>query len=183
MGGGAMSGVVARLASSHWPRHGWRTGYTRNTGKDQPTMANVHDVAAYVLTKQSPISTMKLQKLCYYSQGWSLAWDSAPIFDEPIRAWANGPVVYELFKEHQGRFQVSDWPKGDIGALSDAQRETIDGVVASYGKLTGQQLSDKSHDERPWAETRGDLPVGAGSTKEIPLDLMQEYFSALAAHQ
>jgi uncharacterized phage-associated protein len=46
-------------------------------------MANVHDVAAYILEKVGePISTMKLQKLVYYSQAWHLAWDEEPLFFE-----------------------------------------------------------------------------------------------------
>ncbi len=34
-------------------------------------MATVHDVAAYILEKRGPMTTMKLQKLVYYSQAWS----------------------------------------------------------------------------------------------------------------
>ena len=34
---------------------------------------SVHDVAAYILKKQGEMSAMKLQKLVYYSQAWSLA--------------------------------------------------------------------------------------------------------------
>ncbi len=42
-------------------------------------MATVFDVAAYILENTGSISTMKLQKLCYYSQAWSLVWDDKPI--------------------------------------------------------------------------------------------------------
>ncbi len=45
-------------------------------------MATVFDVAKYILEKNSEMSTMKLQKLCYYAQAWSLVWDDSPIFDE-----------------------------------------------------------------------------------------------------
>ena len=31
---------------------------------------------------------MKLQKLVYYSQAWSLIWDEKPLFEEEIEAWA-----------------------------------------------------------------------------------------------
>ncbi|MEV0356616.1 type II toxin-antitoxin system antitoxin SocA domain-containing protein [Nocardia sp. NPDC050697] len=143
-------------------------------------MTDVHDVAAYILERSGPMTTMKLQKLCYYSQGWSLAWDGVPLFPESFRAWANGPVCYELFDCHRGRFQVQDWQWGSADRLNYEQRETVDAVLASYGKLTGQQLSDKTHAERPWVETRGELPDGAGAATEIPLDLMQEFFGGLA---
>ena len=45
-------------------------------------MANVFDVAKYILEKLGTLSTMKLQKLCYYCQAWSLVWDDTPLFDE-----------------------------------------------------------------------------------------------------
>ena len=35
-------------------------------------MANVYDVAKYVLKKLGSMSTMKLQKEVYYCQAWSL---------------------------------------------------------------------------------------------------------------
>ena len=35
-------------------------------------MASVFDVAAYILKKTGPSSIMKLHKLTYYAQAWSL---------------------------------------------------------------------------------------------------------------
>lgn len=145
-------------------------------------MASVHDVAAYVLSKfDRPISTMKLQKLCYYSQGWSLAWDETPLFDSNIQAWANGPVVYDLYEEHRGKYSVSTWAPGDPSRLTVDERETIDAVVDHYGKLTGQQLSDMTHSERPWLEARSGLSLGARSTAPVSTDAMQDFFSALSS--
>lgn len=37
-------------------------------------MATVFDTAKYILEKRGAMSTMKLQKLCYYAQAWSLVW-------------------------------------------------------------------------------------------------------------
>lgn len=45
-------------------------------------MATVFDVACYILSKQGCMTTMKLEKLCYYAQAWSLVWDERPLFDE-----------------------------------------------------------------------------------------------------
>ncbi|WP_412693926.1 type II toxin-antitoxin system antitoxin SocA domain-containing protein [Clostridium sp. AF22-10] len=64
-------------------------------------MANVFDTAKYILEKSGSMSTMKLQKLCYYSQAWALVWDDAPLFNEDFQAWANGPVCPELFIKHR----------------------------------------------------------------------------------
>ncbi|MBQ1164076.1 DUF4065 domain-containing protein, partial [Streptomyces sp. A73] len=45
----------------------------------------------------------KLQKLCYFAYGYHLAWEGRPLFREPFEAWANGPVVYDLYDQHLGR--------------------------------------------------------------------------------
>ena len=60
-------------------------------------MAKVKDVAQYILEKQGDMTTIKLQKLVYYCQAWALVWTEAPLFEEKIEAWANGPVTPELF--------------------------------------------------------------------------------------
>lgn len=144
---------------------------------DHPTSAD--NVAAYIIDKRGPMSTMKLQKLLYYSQGWSLAWDEIPLFSEEIQAWANGPVVPAIFRKHRGQFHLNSWPTGNPDALSHDQRDTVDAVLEAYGDLTGQQLSDKTHVERPWLEARGETPIGDASDEPLSLDSMQEYFGSL----
>ena len=75
--------------------------------KEDEGMANVFDTAKYILEQSGPMSTMKLQKLCYYSQAWSLVWDDSPLFEEDFQAWANGPVCPELFFKTQGKYSVN----------------------------------------------------------------------------
>ncbi len=91
-------------------------------------MASVHDAAAYILDKTGPITTWKLQKLAYYAQAWSLVWDERPLFQARIEAWANGPVVPALYREHRGLFKVGSWPKGNPDHLTKAERETVEAV-------------------------------------------------------
>jgi uncharacterized phage-associated protein len=69
-------------------------------------MRSVLDVAAYIVQKLGPLTAMKLQKLVYYSQAWSLVWDEKPLFRERVEAWANGPVVRRLFEVHKGQFKA-----------------------------------------------------------------------------
>ena len=99
---------------------------------------------------------MKLQKLCYYAQAWSLVWDDTPLFTEDFRAWENGPVCKELFEETRGKFLVTeeDEPKGRIDKLSDNQKETIDIVLRDYGDKDAQWLSRLTHLEKPWKDAR-----------------------------
>jgi uncharacterized phage-associated protein len=63
---------------------------------------SVFDVAKYILEKQSPMSTIKLQKLVYYSQAWSMVWDGVPIFDEDFQAWLTDPFVRNFMNSTKG---------------------------------------------------------------------------------
>ena len=112
-------------------------------------MASVFDVAKYILSKTGKISTWKLQKLCYYSQAWELAWTGNSLFDEDFEAWANGPVCPELFHKHQGRFLVGyeDINIGNPEKLDNEQKETIDIIIRDYGDMEPYQLREQTHGE------------------------------------
>src|SRR6266498_32696 len=97
-------------------------------------MATAFDVAKYILSKKGSMTAMKLQKLLYYCQAWSLVWDEKPLFDNMIQAWANGPVVPSVYNYHRGRYFVSepDFPTGKLEALDGTQRESIDAFLFYY---------------------------------------------------
>jgi len=139
----------------------------------------VFDVAAYILNKMGSMTTMKLQKLVYYSQAWSLVWDEKPLFPEDIEAWANGPVVKELFNYHRGMYELSSMPMGNPRLLDEKQRETIDVVLEYYGDKSAQWLIDLTHMEEPWIQTRRGLPIAERGNRVIPLDVIADYYSSL----
>lgn len=142
-------------------------------------MATAHDVAAYILSKRRPLSAMKLQKLVYYSQAWSLVWDKRPLFGEPIEAWANGPVVRDLYECHRGQFEVRSWPWGHPEHLDSTARSTVDAVLDFYGEKSAHWLSDLTHRERPWRAARAGLPEGSRSDAVITPESMLEYYGGL----
>ena len=75
-------------------------------------MCSIVDVADYILEKYGTMTTMKLQKLAFYSQARALVVNGMPLFDEDSEAWANGPVSPALYALHKGRFLVHP---GDLG--------------------------------------------------------------------
>ncbi|MFC1967217.1 Panacea domain-containing protein [Chloroflexota bacterium] len=137
------------------------------------------DIAQYILEKQGRMTTMKLQKLVYYCQAWSLVWDEEPMFPEKIQAWANGPVVRKLYDHHQGVFRVSSIRHGNSDNLTDTQRETIDVVLEAYGDKSAQWLSDLTHLESPWNVAREGLSEGEPSEREITPEILYDYYSTL----
>lgn len=142
-------------------------------------MANAHDVAHYILEQAGEMTAMKLQKLVYYSQAWSLVWDDQPLFPEQIEAWANGPVVPVLYQEHRGLFKVKNWPDGDAANLTLSERETVDAVLEHYEQKSSQWLSELTHQEQPWVEARGDLAPGERGSSVITHAAMAEYYGSL----
>lgn len=142
-------------------------------------MADVFDVAKYILTKAGSMTTWKLQKLVYYSQAWSLVWDDEALFEEEIQAWANGPVCPALYQVHRGRLKIDDIDRGNAARLTGDERETVDVVLKHYGSYTAQYLSELTHQEAPWKDARDGLAPGERGSREITLDAMAEYYGGL----
>ena len=149
-------------------------------------MAAVEDVAAYILKSlNNSVTTMRLQKLLYYCQGWHLAWDAEKLYDAEIQAWANGPVVRDIYDRHRGRYSIEPpWPEhGDPAALNQDESATVDAVLETYGDWSADQLSQTTHSEPPWREAREGLPATARSDVPIDTDVMQDYFIGLMEAQ
>lgn len=143
-------------------------------------MASVFDVAKYILQRCGKMSTMKLQKLCYYAQAWSLVWDDEPLFEQDFQAWANGPVCPELFYNTQGRFSVrADDEPGDASELTENQKDSIDRVLAHYSTHDAQWLSELTHMEDPWKRARVGIPRGQGCDQVITKESMAMYYGGL----
>ncbi len=142
-------------------------------------MPTVHDVAKFILQERGEMTAMKLHKLLYYAQAWTLVWDENPLFPQKIEAWANGPVVPSVYAIHRGKFAVSEWPKGNVDHLTPRQQRHIRSVLRFYGGKTAQWLSDLTHREQPWVKARKGLAPFARGNHEITTAAMHEYYSGL----
>ena len=123
---------------------------------------------------ESP-SPMKLQKLCYYAQGYSLA-TGKELFPDDFQAWQHGPVVPELYQQYkhfQWR-QITD----EIELPNETFLGFLRDIVSAYGRYDGAALSTMTHREQPWLETRGNLDELEGSTEVIPKDRLRAYFES-----
>lgn len=137
-------------------------------------MPSALDAAQFIVERCGPVTVMKLQKLVYYGQVWSVVWDDDVLFDEPILAWDNGPVVRELWEATRGEFRVNAVPGGNAANVTAVQRATILRMLATYGDKDAQWLSDLTHMEAPWKEARA-------RHKNAPINLyrISEYYSTL----
>lgn len=146
-------------------------------------MAHVVDVAAYILEELGTVSTMKLQKLAFYSQAYYLVEHGALLFPEAFEAWANGPVAPDLFRRHRGEFVITRGFFGPVreDALSEDEREAVDHVVSRLKDWSGAQLSDLTHSEAPWQAARTGLAPNARSQRPIETDFMRVCYEARPA--
>ncbi|MEO3922906.1 type II toxin-antitoxin system antitoxin SocA domain-containing protein [Micromonosporaceae bacterium B7E4] len=140
-------------------------------------MAGVHDVAAALLERLGEMTAMKLEKLVYYCQCWHLARYESALFDEPIQAWRQGPVVPALYQRHRGRYTINSWSDGDPARLDALARSTVEWVAARYGRYSAIELSRMTHAELPWRVARDDLPDSAPSSNEIRRDIITVYYA------
>jgi uncharacterized phage-associated protein len=144
------------------------------------TMTTALDVAEYILQSTGALPAMKLQKLVYYCQAWSLVWDDRILFPDQIEAWANGPVVPALYRKHRQQYQVEPGSLGgDISTIDAAGKETIECVLDAYADKSSQWLIDLTHAEKPWKEARGNLAPGDRGNNEIPVSALAEYYGSL----
>ncbi|MGQ0837687.1 Panacea domain-containing protein [Actinokineospora sp.] len=118
-------------------------------------------------------------------QAWHLVWDEEPLFEERIEAWANGPVVPELYRQHRGRLRLDSDERlgGDPAALRAGERETVEAVLAAYGDKQANWLSELTHREAPWrnARQREQRREGDRGSSVIRHDDMFEYYDGLTS--
>ncbi len=149
-------------------------------------MASIFDVANYFLyrsneSEECTITPLKLQKLCYYAQAWSLAWDDKSLFPEKFEAWAHGPansILYGKYKNYRWS-EIRKLDNFDIAIFTKQQQETLNAVWEAYGIYDGSYLERLTHQEKPWIDARGDCKDGDYCDNEIPLNSMKEYFKSL----
>lgn len=108
---------------------------------------SAHDVARELRRRLTDPGDVKIHKLLYYAQGWHLTYHGEPLFAEAIEAWANGPVVKDLWADE----------KHDRGAPSPSDLDgpaiaTLEYILGRYGRLTGKQLIRQTHLEDPWRD-------------------------------
>jgi uncharacterized phage-associated protein/predicted nucleotidyltransferase len=145
-------------------------------------MADVFDVANYILKisreeseddEYELISHMKLQKLVYFCQGFSLAFLDKPLFTEPIEAWEHGPVcpkLYHLLKGY-GASPVTSVVDQEKIALDENEKLLVKMVYDAYGQYSAAKLRKITHEEGPWKETKFSSPIS--------LKTMTDYFDSL----
>jgi uncharacterized phage-associated protein len=145
-------------------------------------MRSAFDIASYLLSKSrevciGSITPLKLQKLLYYSQAWSLVLRKKRLFREDLEAWIHGPVVphvYQIFKRYGFLELLSPF---STESLELDETRILDEVLKTYGMRSAKFLENLSHSEYPWVRAREGLSPIQKSRKKISLKDMMIYYS------
>ncbi len=145
-------------------------------------MLTCFDAAEYFLSKieedaSDVITNLKLQKLVYYAQGFSLALYGRPLFAERIEAWQHGPVCPELFEKYEknGGLGIPAPRDVDFRKFDDEASALMDEVYDVYGQFAAWKLRDMVREEAPWKAT----PV----REAISHEAMAEFFRTRLSEQ
>ena len=124
------------------------------------------------------LNPMRLQKLLYYAQGWSLAERGRPLFPEAIQAWAYGPVVPEVYHRFK-HYKAQSIAPGDVKTwtMAPAEELIVRRVWEAYKPFSAIQLFKMTHREAPWREARAGLSEGAHGSNVITKESMRRFFS------
>lgn len=128
------------------------------------------------------ITRLKLLKLIYFAQGYSLAILEYPLFDEVIQAWEHGPVVKEVWTSIREKdisdkdFEVDYIDDFDFEVFSDEENQLLADVWATFGDKHAKHLEKITHLESPWIDAWED---GKSSDVTIYQDVLEEYYSNL----
>ena len=137
-------------------------------------MEKIINVAQYIFTEYRRITgevidEMKLHKLLYFAQRESLAITNEPLFEGEFEGWKYGPVCKEI-RNSITRDGIIDYDSD----ISDECKYIINNIILEYGALASWKLSELSHKEISWKNSRVGLNEGENGKRKIKLEDIRE---------
>jgi len=152
-------------------------------------------IALSLMAKKMSVSPLKLQKLLYYSQAWSMVFfgRERQLFADVPQAWVNGPVYPVIYDMWRNRNMCEHLNPSDFGIAEDMvesawenttrgleldgdEIQLLEQIVLKYGSKSQNHLIFLTHSELPWCEKREGLKPYERSAKELSLDTMHHYY-------
>lgn len=126
-----------------------------------------------------PISNLKLQKLLYYIQGWTMALQGRPAFSERLEAWVHGPVQPAVYGNYKSNRWNPIYQEVSTPVLEEEFEELVIEVLKVYGPDSAYELELRTHSEPPWIIARRGLAADEPSTSTITQESIKAYFEQL----
>jgi uncharacterized phage-associated protein len=148
-----------------------------NAGGD--IMSRALEVSTRYFINTLKPDTLKLQKLLYFAQGVSFCMNDEELFEEQFEAWVHGPVVPSVYRRYCGYGYNPIDITFDTGEIDEKQLRVLEYVKDVYGKYDGKYLETLTHTQDPWLYAREGLDPDERNDKEIPKELISDYFLGL----
>lgn len=138
-------------------------------------MEKILNVAEYIFKEYQRVTgeyidEMKLQKLLYFSQRESLAILNKPMFSERFEGWKYGPVSREV----RTYFTQEDGIQTYTEDIKSENKYIVNNVILEYGSLASWKLSEMTHKEISWLNSRKGLSENKNGNKKIELEDIRE---------
>lgn len=153
------------------------------------TVYNINDIVDYVILRayqeddNSLLINLKLQKVMYYIQAWSLGIRKCVFFDGKFQAWIHGPVsisIYERFKDTKTLYSIINttdvYNKSVFDSIKKEDSDFIDFILENYMCFSGVELENMTHSELPWQEARIGFKPTERCAKEISEETMKSFY-------
>lgn len=134
-------------------------------------MEKIVDIAQYIYEEYKKISgttidEMKLHKLLYLVQREALAITGQPLFAEEFEGWKYGPVCREVRNCYTEDGMFCD----DIKEISIESAYIVNNIIQQYGAYESWKLSELSHREISWQNSRKGIPDGQNGNRKLRLN-------------
>ena len=142
---------------------------------------SVFDVADFFIhcidvASGSVMTPLRLQKLVYYAQAWSLVLLGEELFPEDFYAWARGPICEPLWEKYKDVTVIYSTDNYPTDKFTEEQIELLDEVWDTYGIYDAAYLERLVHSEWPWQQARQDYTPEGKCCEVISKAIMKRYY-------
>lgn len=149
---------------------------------------DVNTIADYMILRlnvdeEMTLINLKLQKLLYYLQAWSLGIHRGRFMNCTFEAWVHGPVcrmLYDRFKMDKSLYSFitthdvqNHHPEN---CIDPEDVDFINFILDNYAGFSGTELETMTHREQPWREARKGVAPLERCTKEISDEDMMNFY-------
>lgn len=123
------------------------------------------------------MTNLRLNKLLYFAQAWSLIRNHKPLFNEDIQAWKYGPVIPSVYKTFKpcGRERIASVSDDNfsMNKFSTDELQLLIDILEEYGQYSSPALVKLTHsNDGPWKKVYDEY-----SNEVITQDSLINYFS------
>jgi uncharacterized phage-associated protein len=113
---------------------------------------NALNLAHLILSHQSA-TPMQLQKLAFYCKVWSMVAGLSHLQEVDFYKWKYGPVNPQIYQQYKPFGKEKIPQNSELLFEESGLNQLVEFVLTFYGELSAMELSQMTHQEKPWKIT------------------------------